>query len=160
MGRYLGLDVGEKRIGVAISDESRLLARPMKVIARASKREDFAKIAELIAEQDVERVVVGLPRTRRGEEGYQAARVRRFVEALAQVVGVPIAFQDEGYTSAEAEERLAAKHGGGHPHARPAAAHGDAPRRVTRKRAKGDVDAAAAAIILQDYLNQRMRDEG
>ena len=133
MARLLALDIGDRRIGVAISDESQRLARPLTTIARASKREDFESIAKLIAAHDVERLIVGLPRTLQGDEGAQAARVRRYAEALSAAIGAPIAFQDERYTSLEAEERLAAS-----------------PR---RKRA--GVDAAAAAIILQDYLNQQ-----
>ena len=135
MPRLLGLDIGEKRIGVALSDESQLLARPLTAITRAAKRADFETIGKLIAEHGVERVIAGLPRTRRGEEGLQARRVRRYVEALAAAIGVPIVYQDERYTSLEAEERLAVRR---------------------RPRQKGDIDAAAAAIILQDYLNQKL----
>ncbi len=135
MARLLALDIGAKRIGVAISDESRLLARPLTTIARASKREDFEMIARLIAVHDVAQLIVGLPRTLRGEEGRQAQRVRRYAEALSAAIGVPIVFQDERYTSVEAEERLAGL--------------------SRRRRVTGDVDAAAAAIILQDYLNQQ-----
>jgi len=134
MSRLLALDIGDKRIGVAISDESRLLARPLTTIARASKREDFEAIARLVAAHNVERLIVGLPRTLRGEEGPQAQRVRRYVEALSSAIDAPIAFQDERYTSVEAKERLAGS--------------------SRRRRAKRDIDAAAAAIILQDYLNQ------
>jgi len=137
--RLLALDVGAKRIGVAISDETHILARPLTTIARASKQEDFEAIANLVAAHNVERLIVGLPRTLRGEEGPQAQRVRRYADALSAVVDTPIAFQDERYTSVEAEARLAAS--------------------SRRKRAQGDVDAAAAAIILQDYLDQRMKDE-
>lgn len=135
MSRLLALDIGDKRIGVAISDESRLLARPLTTIARASKREDFEAIARLVAAHHVERLIVGLPRTLRGEEGPQAQRVRRYVEALSAAIDAPIAFQDERYTSVEAKERLAGS--------------------SRRRRAKRDIDAAAAAIILQDYLNQQ-----
>lgn len=135
MKRLLALDVGDKRIGVAISDESNLLARPLTTIVRASRREDFTAIAGLIAQYDAERLIVGLPRTLRGEEGPQAQRVRRYIEALSAAIAAPVSFQDERYTSAEAEDRLA---------------------ETRRKRRRpGDVDAAAAAIILQDYLNQR-----
>lgn len=139
MTRLLALDIGEKRIGVAISDESQVLARPLTTLRRSSKRQDFAAIAELVAAHQVSRLIVGLPRTLRGEEGPQAGRVRRYVEALSASVDTPVAFQDERYTTVEAEERLAG-----------------VPR---RRRAQGDVDAVAAAIILQDYLNQMTTDE-
>lgn len=136
MSRLLGLDIGEKRIGVAISDEARLLARPLTTIIRASRHEDFDTIARLIREHRVERLIVGLPWTLRGEEGPQAQRVRRYVAAMSSAIQTPVTFQDERFTSAEAEDRLA-----------------QAPRR--KRRTKGDVDAVAAAIILQDYLNQQ-----
>ena len=140
MGKVLALDVGERRVGVAISDESGLLARPLTTITRASKREDFEAVARLMAEHGVTRVIVGLPRTLRGEEGAQAGRVRRYAEALSAAIGAPIVFQDERFTSVEAEERLAAS--------------------SRKRRAKGEIDAAAAAIILQDYLNQQRTPSG
>jgi putative Holliday junction resolvase len=140
VGKVLALDVGERRVGVAISDESGRLARPLTTIARASKREDFAAIARLIEENGVDRVIVGLPRTLRGEEGAQAGRVRRYAEALSATIAAPIAFQDERFTSIEAEERLAAS--------------------SRKRRVKGEIDAAAAAIILQDYLNQQHTPSG
>ena len=154
----LALDIGDKRIGVAISDESQMLARPLTTIARASKREDFDAIAKLIAAHHVERLVVGLPRTRRGDEGAQAARVRRYVEALSAAIGAPIVFQDERYTSLESEERLGQK-------LQSFGFAQDKPPNLKLQRLRGarsggrrsaaqGVDAAAAAIILQDYLNQ------
>ncbi len=140
MARILALDIGDKRIGVAISDESGRLARPLLAITRASKREDFEAIAKLIAEHGVERLIVGLPWTLRGEEGPQAQRVRRYVEALSAVIPVPVSFHDERYTSVEAQAIVAG-------------------RGSKRKpRARGEVDALAAAIILQDYLNRGMKD--
>lgn len=139
MARLLALDIGDRRIGVAISDESQLLARPLTTIKRASRREDFEKIGRLIVEHNVVRVIAGLPRTLRGEEGSQARRVRRYVEALAAAMDVPVEFQDERYTSIEAEEKLRLGS-------------------QRRARAKGEIDAAAAAIILQDYLNRTTDD--
>jgi putative Holliday junction resolvase len=141
VARILALDIGDKRIGVAISDESHILARPLTTIRRTSRREDFEAIARLIADQGVDRLVVGLPLTLRGEEGPQAQRVRHYVEALSAVVDTPIAWQDERLTTIEAEDKISA---------------GGSKR---KSRAKGDVDAAAAAIILQGYLNQK-NDEG
>ena len=158
MARLMALDIGDKRIGVAISDESQMLARPLTTITRASKREDFDSIAKLIAAHRVERLVVGLPRTRRGDEGAQAARVRRYVEALSAAIGASIVFQDERYTSLEAEERLAASPrrkrpvGDARPEPCPERSRRGS-RRACPERSRR-VDAAAAAIILQDYLNQ------
>lgn len=134
MARILALDIGEKRIGVAVSDETGTLARPLAAIVRASKREDFERIARLVAEQKAGRVIAGYPRSLSGDEGPQAQRVRRYVEALAATLLVPVELQDERYTTVEAQERL---HVAG--------------RR--RPRDRGQLDAAAAAIILQDYMD-------
>jgi putative Holliday junction resolvase len=134
MGRILALDVGERRIGVAVSDETGTLARPLTTITRASKREDFECIARLVIEQGAERIIAGYPRSLSGDEGSQAQRVRRYIKALAATLPVPIELWDERYTTVEATERL-----------------NDANRR--RPRDRGQLDAAAAAIILQDYLD-------
>ena len=151
MARLLALDIGDRRIGVAISDESQMLARPLTTIARTSKRKDFESIAKLIAAHGVERLIVGLPRTLRGDEGAQAARVRRYAEALSAAIGAPIAFQDERYTSLEAGERLGRKLQT--PNFKLQRLKGA--RSGGRRSAAQRVDAAAAAIILQDYLDQR-----
>ena len=133
MGRWLSLDVGEKRVGVALCDETHTLARPLLTLKRASKKEDFAKLAALCHEQQIEKIIVGLPKTLRNEEGPQARRVRRYAAELQAALSLPIDFWDERFSSVDAEERLAASS-----------------RKV---RAKGDIDSAAAAIILQEYLN-------
>lgn len=133
MSRWLGLDIGEKRIGVAISDETKTLARPLLTLTRASKQEDFARLTTLCREQQIDKIVAGLPKTLRNEEGPQARRVRRYANELHTALGLPIDFWDERFSSVDAEERLAA---------------------ASRKpRRKGDIDSAAAAIILQEYLD-------
>ena len=134
MARTLALDIGEKRIGVAVGDETGTLARPLTTIMRASKRQDFERIAKLVTEQSAERVVAGYPQSLSGDEGPQAQRVRRYVEALATTLPVPVELWDERYTTVEATDRL----------------H-EANRR--RPRDRGQLDAAAAAVILQDYLD-------
>jgi putative Holliday junction resolvase len=133
MSRQLGLDVGEKRIGVAVCDETQTLARPLLTLNRASKKEDFAKLAALCREHAIEKVIVGLPKTVRGEEGPQARRVRRYAIELQAALNLPIDFWDERYSSVDAQERLALS--------------------SRKARAKGDIDSAAAAIILQEYLD-------
>ena len=133
MGRLLALDVGEKRVGVAICDETRTLARPLLTLKRASKQEDFAKITALCREHAIEKVIVGLPKTLRSEEGPQAQRVRRYANELQAALDLPIDFWDERYSSVDAQERLTAS--------------------SRKARAKGDIDSAAAAIILQEYLD-------
>jgi len=134
MGRILALDIGERRIGVAVSDETGVLARPLITIPRASRRDDFERIAQLVAEQRVERIIAGYPRSLAGTEGPQARRVRRYIEALKATLPVPVELWDERYTTIEAIRRL-----------------NDANRR--RPRDRGQLDSAAAAIILQEYLD-------
>lgn len=139
MGRLLGLDIGEKRIGVAICDETRTLARPLLTITRASKLADFARIAAVCGERQIERIIAGLPKTLRNEDGPQARRVRRYAAELRAAVNLPIEFWDERFSSVDAGERLAAS--------------------SRRPRRKGDIDSAAAAIILQEYLDAMSNDQ-
>jgi putative Holliday junction resolvase len=139
--RVLGLDVGKRRIGLAISDPTRTLARPLSTVTvldtdgvEAVSRE----IARLAAEDDgVGQIVVGLPVALDGTATEQTAHVRRFIAALAKRTDIPIAAEGERLTSREAESRLALH------------------ERDWRKRKKR-LDAAAAAIILQDYLDRTL----
>jgi putative pre-16S rRNA nuclease len=133
MSRLLGLDIGEKRVGLAVSDETFTLARPLSTLTRTSKLEDFAKIKAVCVEYQIDKIVCGLPKTLRNEEGPQAQRVRRYADQLAGSIGLQIEFWDERFSSVDAEERLA--------------------QSSRKKRAKGDIDSAAAAIILQEYLD-------
>jgi putative holliday junction resolvase len=131
VGRLLALDVGEKRVGVAICDETQTLARPLLTLNRASKQEDFAKIAALCREHAIEKVIVGLPKTLRGEEGPQAQKVRRYAAELQAALDLPIDFWDERYSTVDAHDLIIK-------------------RTLTRK---SEIDAIAAAVILQDYLD-------
>jgi putative Holliday junction resolvase len=136
-GRVMALDVGGRRIGVAISDETRLIATPLQFVERSSN--DITEIQELIERWNVGRVVVGLPTGLSGREGPQAAEVRLFTDALKRRITVPLEFWDERLTTAIAERSLIET---GH-------------RRAERRR---KVDAVAAAVILQSYLDrQRLR---
>lgn len=141
--RILGVDVGDRRIGLAISDSSGTLARPVVTVHRAGSLEQAAaqtveEILRLAAEADdtIELAVVGLPVHLDGTPGEQTARVKAFAEALHTSSGIPVVFHDERLSSREAERRLAAT------------------ERDWRKR-KRRLDAAAAAVILQDYLDSR-----
>jgi putative Holliday junction resolvase len=129
--RVIALDVGERRIGVAVSDPTGTLATPHSVIRRRSKAEDFAAVARLAAELEAERVVVGLPLSLDGSVGPQARRVMRYAQALARTLTVPVELYDERYSTLTADELLA--EGGG--------------------QRRAPIDAAAAAVILQDYLD-------
>ena len=134
--RILGLDVGERRVGIAVSDPTGTVARPLRVLMRGSREEDFAAIAALVAEHDVGLVVVGQPLSLDGTEGPQARRVARYAEALAAGLGVEVVLWDERYTTVRAHEILAQRS-----------------KRKRRAGTGGEVDSIAAAVILQSYLD-------
>ncbi len=131
--RVLALDIGERRVGVAMSDPAATVASPLAVLD-ADQVATTDVIPALVEEHDVGLIVVGLPLTMRGEEGPQAVRVREIAEELAARVAVPLVFHDERLSSAEA--RRAMRSGG-----------------MTSKRARGTIDKVAAAIFLQSYLD-------
>jgi putative Holliday junction resolvase len=138
--RVLAVDVGGRRVGLAISDPSRMLARPLRAVQVASDADAVERVAaaarDLAAEEDgLAEIVVGLPRRLDGSPSAMTARVAAFVDALRQRISVPVATEDERLSSHEAESRLALN------------------ERDWRKR-KGKLDAAAAAVILQDYLDR------
>jgi len=130
----MSLDVGDRRIGVAISDELDMISSPLTVVQR--RPGDLAEIRDIAMAKGVDRIVVGLPTGLSGREGPQAARVREFADALAAVVdpAIRVEFWDERLTTAVAERAL--RESGSRRHRR-----------------KGDVDAVAAAVILQGYLD-------
>ncbi|MFN7978831.1 MAG: Holliday junction resolvase RuvX [Vicinamibacterales bacterium] len=142
--RVLGVDYGRKRIGLALSDASATLASPWKVLARqGSDREAVRAIAAeagvLAADDDgLAAIVVGWPRRLDGSPNEQTPIVEAFARALGTAVTVPVVLQDERLSSHEADTRLALR------------------ERDWRKR-KQVLDAAAAAVILQDYLDERPR---
>jgi putative Holliday junction resolvase len=135
-GRYLGLDVGGKRIGVALSDETATLATALTTLSRAGARRDVAAVAELARRHEVMAVVVGLPLNMDGTRGPQAQKMLAFVEALRRRLDVPVLARDERLTTVEAEERL--REAG-----------------LDWKERKRVIDQTAAAVILQEYLDQR-----
>jgi len=140
--RILALDVGDKRIGVAISDVNQILARSLQVIERRSRQEDFAAVARLVEEYEVEKVVVGYPRSLNGSVGRQARKVKRYATRLAQALSVPVVLWDERLSTVTAEELMRGV--------------GPKGRRKRQKR----VDAVAAAVILQDYLDSKVKEAG
>jgi putative holliday junction resolvase len=130
----MGLDVGERRVGVAIGDELDMISSPLAIVQRRDG--DLAELRDLAIAKEVDRLVVGLPTGLSGREGPQAAVVRQFADALGAAVGpeVRVVFWDERLTTAVAERTL--QQSGS-----------------WRRRRKGDVDAVAAAVILQGYLD-------
>lgn len=128
-GRVLALDVGTKRIGIAVSDELRMIAQPHSTVKRGKSA--VPQILALVSELQARRIVVGLPLRLDGGEGDQAADARRFAAKLAtQAPGTEIVLWDERLTTVEAKERM--QSGG--------------------RKQKYDIDAVAAAVILESYL--------
>jgi putative Holliday junction resolvase len=134
LGRVLGLDLGDVRIGVAISDPERRLAVPLGTVHVGRPPGELKAIAALVAEHDVTLVVLGHPRSLDGTSGPRAALAEGFAEALRAILTVPVALQDERLTTVEADRRL-----------RDAGVKGRDRRAV--------VDATAAQILLQAWLD-------
>ena len=127
--KVLALDYGSARTGVAVSDATGLLARPLGIVERAASQAGLARVRELVDEHGAELVVVGLPLTLRGEHGQQAGETQAFVSALRDAVGVPVETYDERFTTMLAER-----------------GEGSAP-----------TDARAAAHLLDSYLTWATR---
>ncbi|MCX8053257.1 MAG: Holliday junction resolvase RuvX [Armatimonadetes bacterium] len=142
MPRIVALDVGDATIGVAATDELRLIASPVRTIHRTrSVKADLSAVEEMLRELDACLVVIGLPLDAEGEEGIQARKVKNFSNRLARRVTVPIEFWDERFSTADAEERLLET---------------DMSRAKRRER----IHAAAAAIVLESYLRERLNNVG
>jgi putative Holliday junction resolvase len=144
--RLLGVDLGERRIGLAIAEDGGR-ARPHSTLRRALSREaDAQAIEQVIAAHGIDGLVVGLPIEASGIEGPQAALTRDWAAAIAQLVGVPVSFRDERLSSHLAESRLGPMKRG---------RSGGPPSRTQREAYRAKVDREAAAIILQDELDAR-----
>lgn len=144
MSRVLALDYGRKRIGVALSDPTRTIASPRATYQRREgKRPPWAELRKIVEEQEVEEFVIGLPLSLAGEEGEWAAEVRAFGAEVARRFGRPVHWVDERLTSVMAER----------------AVRGMGLKRSAREE-KGRIDAAAAALILQAFLDASRRDVG
>ncbi len=135
MSILLGLDIGDTRIGVAISDALGVAAHPLCTLTRKNRQVDLIVISDLVSIHEVERVIIGLPISLDGSLGMQAEKIQKFARRLEHVIDIPIEFQDEQFTTAEAEEIL---------------------RELGKdaREQKGLVDEVAAVLILRDYLNR------
>lgn len=132
--RLIGLDVGEARIGVAVSDPSGILASARTVLSRRPEEAALNTIERLVEEEEAEAIIVGLPRSLSGELHGQAARVQEFAEALRARVSVPVRYWDERLSTVAAEREMRASG-------------------AKRDKRRAMIDAVAAAIILQGYLD-------
>ena len=131
MTKVVALDYGSARTGVAVSDPTGTVARPVTTVERAASDAGFAQLLAVIAAEEPDEVVVGMPLTLRGEHGEQAAETELFVTALRELVAVPVETADERFTTA-----LAQRFGG-----------------------KAPEDAVAAAHLLQSWLDRHVRDD-
>lgn len=134
--RVLGLDVGDRRIGVALSDETGLLASPLCTLQRVGPRKDVQAVVALVRAHGAGEIVVGLPYNLDGTLGPQAEKVRAFGASLQAAARVPVRYRDERLTTVEAEQILSE-------------------RNVPWQRRKGLVDQVAAVLILQEYLDHQ-----
>ena len=133
-GRVMALDLGSVRIGVAISDPTRTIAQSYGVVKRKSREEDFARYRQILAEQQVTLLVVGLPTTSEGGDSDTAVWIRNYIAEFSQKCDISVEFWDESFTTVRAEESLRQRGKRG-------------------KKARQQVDAVAAAFILQSYLD-------
>jgi len=136
--RILGLDVGTKRIGIAVSDELGWTAQGIKTLHRSNGQSDFGEIRDIAREYGVEKIVVGLPRNMNGSLGPQAEMTLGFAQELREILGVPIITWDERLSTVEATKMLIRAD-------------------LSRKKRKRKVDMTAAILILQSYLDSLAR---
>jgi putative Holliday junction resolvase len=136
--RHLGFDIGERRIGVAVSDPTGTVATPLMVLDARLLARDATPLRRLVEDYEPGELVVGLPLTMAGDVGPQAATVQMTVRRLLEPLGIPVAYHDERLTSAEAERAMAAT---------------GADARARR----GSVDMVAASVLLQSHLDSESR---
>lgn len=132
--RIMGLDIGLKRTGISLSDETRLIASPLEVLEHPPGKKWAQKIKDLAEAHEASEIVVGLPLDHNGEVGQDGENIRKFIALLREAVSIPVIEWDERFTTAQAERVLLG---------------GD----VSRKGRKAVIDKVAASIILQGYLD-------
>ena len=141
MSIILGLDIGDARTGVAISDELGIAAHPLCTIQRKSRKAVLAELQKLVTAHKVEQIVVGLPLQLDGQAGTQAKKVKQFAAKLEQQVNLPIVFWDESFTTFEAAQILRET-------------------KKRRKKRKQVIDQVAAVLILEGYLEELRNSRG
>jgi putative holliday junction resolvase len=152
VNRILGIDLGERRIGLAVADGDGSPARPLATVRRAPDVErDAANLRRVIAEQRIAELVVGLPLHAHGDEGSQAAASRAWAEEIAALLELPVSLRDERLSSHLAEQRIGPMQRG---------RSGGPPTASQREAYRGRIDREAAAIILQDELDARASSRG
>ena len=135
--RVLAIDHGTKRMGIALSDETATIAQPLEFIPAEPFADFLARLKQLLTEKQVDQILIGMPRNMDGSYGPAALKVQEFVAVLKETIGIPIKTWDERLTSAQANRMLIQAE-------------------VRRDKRKQRVDAAAAAILLQSFLDSRI----
>ncbi len=135
MERYVAFDIGDKRIGVAVSDPFNTYALPSQTYFRKGFRQDVLSLAQIAREKGATAIICGLPVNFDGTEAVQTEKTRRFIEALKEAVSIPVICEDERFTTKMAHETLISEG-------------------MRREKRKNYVDALAAANILDGYLNR------
>jgi putative Holliday junction resolvase len=137
MMRWMGLDVGEKRIGIAISDPLEITAQGYMVLQRTNSfRKDLEFLCQLMSEREIEGLVIGLPKNMNGTEGPMAEKVRGFGDQLSKLVNLPIIYWDERLSTGSAEKALLEAD-------------------LSRRKRRSQIDKVAAVIILQNFLDAK-----
>lgn len=139
--RILGIDLGEKKIGLAISDELGITAQGLPTILSTTEKDNLARIKEIVDQYKVDQIVLGLPRNMNGTLGKQAEKAISFAQNLKSICTVPVELEDERLSTAKAEKFLI-----------------ETDR--SRKKRKKVIDKMSAVIILQSYLDRRMMNSG
>ena len=134
MARVLGIDFGEKRVGLALSDRLKLIASPYKTINYVSENDLISKIKKIVFEKEIKIFVLGLPLNMKGEDSAQTKKVRKFKKLLS-ILSLPIVYEDERFSSIIAKNSLVLQN-------------------VKTGNNKSEIDKTAAAIILQQYLDK------
>lgn len=137
-GRIMGLDIGDRTIGVAVSDLMGMTAQGVKTIKRTSKKNDIDEIKNIIKEKNVNLIVSGLPKNMNGTVGSQGEKVKKFCELIKEEIDIDIEFWDERLTTVAAEKTLITAD-------------------VSRKKRKNVIDMMAAVLILQGYLDYKVK---
>ena len=134
MGRSLGIDLGSKRIGIALSDNSNIIASPYKTLIFNNQKDLLNQLGELINEFDIKTIVLGLPLGMNGEDSLQTKKIREFKSSLS-IFNIPIIYEDERLSSVSAKKSMAIQN-------------------IKTGHNKSEIDMRAAAIILQQYLDK------
>ena len=151
MSRILGVDLGSKRVGLAVAEVGIGIARPLSTVNRGATLDDDVVILERVCrEQAVTELVVGLPIEAKGDEGTMAEAARTWATAVAERLSLPVTLRDERLSSFEAERRLGRM---------PRGRSGGAPSRTQRNAYRARIDREAASVILQDELDARSRED-